>query len=109
MNRYFLQGGVITVLAILPATVLAQYPEGWRMMPMHRGMGWLWMLMAIAFWILVFIALIYLVKYLVQATNRGEGRSDSGKASPLDILKERYARGEIDREEFQSRKKDLTE
>jgi putative membrane protein len=110
MNRHCLQAAAITVFTALPASALAQYRDDWPMMPMHRwGMGWLWMLMGIAFWILVILALVYLVKYLIQATRRGEGLSPPASGTALDILKERYARGEIDREEFQSRKKDLLE
>jgi putative membrane protein len=110
MNRHRFQAAAITALTALPAPALAQYHDGWPMMPMHRwGMGWLWMLMGIAFWILIVLALAYLVKYLVQITRRGEGPTAAAPGSALDILKERYARGEINREEFQSRKKDLTE
>jgi putative membrane protein len=110
MVRRLFKNSAILAFAALPAPVQAQYTDGWPMMPMHRwGMGWLWMLMGIAFWILVVLALVYLVKYLIQTTRQGEGRSTAGPGSPLDILKERYARGEIDREEFQSRKKDLME
>ena len=74
----------------------------------HEGMMWgcggWWM---IIFWIIVIIGIVFLVKWLV-----GQGRTDrqaSGKEeSPLDILKKRYARGEIDKEEFEQKKKDLT-
>jgi hypothetical protein len=38
----------------------------------------------------------------------GDGRS-GGDSKALDILKQRYARGEIDEQEFQKRKRDLTE
>ena len=61
--------------------------------------GWITM---IAFWLLLILGVIALILYL-----GGSGkRNDEGK-SPLDILKERYARGEIDKKEFEERKKDL--
>ncbi len=67
------------------------------------GMGWGWFgpFLMIAFWVLVILGIIYLVKAIA-------GRSASSKEdTPLDILKKRYARGEIDQEEFIKRKMDL--
>ena len=56
----------------------------------------------IIFWILVLIGIIYLIR------NAGSCRVGKGEERPLEILKERYARGEIDKEEFESKKKDLS-
>ena len=66
---------------------------GWGM-----GFGWIFMLL---FWGLVFYGLYALIR------NLAGGRGGGGEKTPLDILKERYARGEIDREEFERRKRDL--
>jgi len=38
----------------------------------------------------------------------GSGSGSSEKHSPLDIAKERYAKGEISKEEYQQLKKDLS-
>ena len=56
----------------------------------------------ILFWILVILGIVYLVKALT-----GRGASSPKEESPPDILKKRYAKGEIDHEEFIKRKKDL--
>ncbi len=62
----------------------------------------------LAFWILVIIGLVYLIRWLVQTT-RGESPGPRGGSSrALEILKERYARGEIDKKEFEEKKKDLS-
>lgn len=67
------------------------------------GMGWGWFgfILMIAFWVLVILGIVYLVKAIA-----GRGAS-SKEETPLDILKKRYARGEIDAEEFARKKKDL--
>jgi putative membrane protein len=45
------------------------------------------------------------VAFIVRTTqNRGKMQSPE---TPFDILKERYARGEINKEEFESMKRDL--
>ncbi len=50
--------------------------------------------------------MIVLIVILVVRLMQGPGRSEA-EESPLEILKRRYARGEIDREEFEARKRDL--
>lgn len=62
------------------------------------GGGVMWI-----FWLLVIGGLVWLVASIA----RGGGNAAPGEKSALDILKERYARGEIDREEYQQKRKDL--
>lgn len=52
------------------------------------------------FWLLILIGLILLIKYLWEGGARKE-------ESALELLKKRYARGEISKEEFEEKKKDL--
>lgn len=54
------------------------------------------------FWALVIVGIIALVRHL----SNGNQRIGSPK-SALDILKERYAKGEVNKEEFEAKKKDL--
>jgi len=65
------------------------------------GMGWWWIIGLI----IVVVVVWAIVKGLNQ--NNQSAANQSTKKSALDILKERYARGEIDKEEFEERKKDL--
>jgi len=59
----------------------------------------------VLFWILLIVALVLLTKMLWKSGSGGLERSQEKK--PLDILKERYARGEIEKEEFDQKKHDL--
>jgi len=63
------------------------------------GGGFMWI-----FWIAVVVGLIFLVKWIVQQNKPGESRAND---SSLEILKKRYVKGEIDRGEFELKKKDL--
>jgi putative membrane protein len=67
---------------------------GWGM-----GLGWLIFLL---FWVLVVLGIVYLVKLIVSG-----GRSGRVAETPLDILKRRYAKGEISKEEFEKMKEDI--
>ena len=69
------------------------------------GMGW-WMMFG-AVWMVIFWG--GLVALIVWGVARLTGRdSSSQKQNPLDVAKERYAKGEISREEFDRIKKDLS-
>ena len=64
-------------------------------------MGWFGGgIMMIVFWVL-FIALI------VWVVREFSGKNSKSSSNALDILKERYAKGEMNKEEFESKKKDI--
>lgn len=74
---------------------------------MHWGYWWSWgmglgLIFMIVFWILIILGIVYLVRLIIGAEKRG-AREDSA----LDILKKRYANGEITKEEFEEKKKDI--
>ena len=76
-------------------------------------MGW-WMLWGGLMMVLFWGAIIALVVWAVQSLGRrDDARTQPGTTSParapLDIAKERYARGEIGRDEFEQMKRDLGE
>jgi len=71
------------------------------------GMGWFGGIFMIVFWILILVGLVLVIKWLIQATRRGKVEGNRGSRA-MEILKERYARGEIDKTEFEEKKKNLT-
>lgn len=77
----------------------------------YDGYGWGWgmgfgMISMVLFWVLVILGIVILVKWIAAGSSSG-GTGVPREKTALDILKERYARGEIDREEFEQKKKDL--
>jgi len=64
------------------------------------GLGFLWMIL---FW----GAIIALIVWAIRRTT-GHHINRMDMRSPLDIAKERYAKGEITKEQFEQLKKDLT-
>jgi len=71
----------------------------------HEGMGW-WMAFGWVWFLLFWGAVIALIVWAVRKVS--ERGSPESKRSALDIAKERYARGEITKEEFEQLKKDLS-
>jgi putative membrane protein len=78
------------------------YEWHWEMHPMWWGWGIGMMAIMFLFWALVIIGLIVGIRWLV-----GQGKV-SRSDSALEILRQRYARGEINKEEFELKKKDLS-
>ena len=71
-------------------------PYGWH----DGGWGILWM---IASWVLIVALVVWLVRSFSSGGSGGAGR----KPSPLDILDERLARGEISSDEYEERRRSL--
>ncbi|KKT92491.1 MAG: Membrane protein-like protein [Parcubacteria group bacterium GW2011_GWA2_45_14] len=69
---------------------------GWGM----PGLGGVFMLL---WWVLIVAGIVLLVKWLMN-----QGRGQASTTTALDILKARYARGEIDKKEFEEKKKDIS-
>lgn len=66
------------------------------------GMAFLFGLLNLAFWVLLIVGLVYAIRWLIRKSEQ-----DSGRSKPLDVLGERYARGEIGKEEYEQKRADL--
>ncbi|MBU2601487.1 MAG: SHOCT domain-containing protein [Actinobacteria bacterium] len=92
-------------------------------------MGMIGLLLMAAFWIAIIVGVVLLIKALIRRDERSDARarhdavagtphapgyplppsaSAGSNSDALRILEERYARGDIDREDFLTRKADLT-
>lgn len=72
---------------------------GDHMMGWGGGWGWYWWPMHLLWWALVIAGVVVLVRWLSGGRRDRRGGQDSAVA----ILRERYARGEINQKEFDER------
>ena len=105
--------GLATLLCVVaPTVVSAQQTQGPFYGPHMWGGGWHgWFfgpIMMIVFIAVVAVVVVFLVRWLGAPGHGGTPHGLPGKA-PLDILKERFAKGEIDKEEFEERRRVLGE
>ncbi|MGD2080339.1 MAG: SHOCT domain-containing protein [Nitrospirota bacterium] len=83
---------------------------GWGMGPGMMGGygmgygGWLWGILMVAFWVAVIVGIIFLIRWLA-VSSRGQERPAPTEDSAMEILRRRYANGEIGKEEFEERKR----
>lgn len=85
---------------------MMDYGMGWG--GMGWGLGWFGMILV---WVVPLILVLVGIKYLVSDGGFGSGNASNGQqAQPnkaLAALEERYAKGEIDRDEFLQKRDDL--
>jgi putative membrane protein len=65
---------------------------------------WLWGGVMWLFWVAIVIGVVFFIKWLIQQNRPKEMKPSE---TPLEVLKMRYARGEINKDEFDQKKKDL--
>src|ERR1700675_242268 len=99
---------VVALATLVPHVSWAQervHGWGWSMHPMS-GLWGIWgiamMLMIFVFWGVVIVGIVPGMRLLARQGR--ESKSDPA----LEILRQRYARGEINKEEFEARKRDLS-
>ncbi len=106
MKKILLTG--FTIPAITSSYSYAQMGPGMMgpgMMNWGYGMGWGWSIIMMAFWISVIVGIIFLIRWVVLSSDRK--RETKSEDSAMDILRNRYARGEINKEEFEEKKNAL--
>jgi len=97
---------IFSKLIILPPLTFFACEQGpnspmgnWgHMMTYGYGGGFMW---------LIVLVLVGFVIYFLFQVSKSKGSDGSIIETPLDILKKLYAKGEIDKEEFDRKKKDL--
>lgn len=99
------RGTILTAAAgmtMIATRGLADTPEGYGHMMWGGGYGMGGALMMPVFWGLVIALIVFVVRWLTVNDRTSARRDDS-----LAILRERFAKGEIDEEEFEQRKRAL--
>jgi len=90
---------------------------GWDGAGPMGGAAWAVTIIWAIFWVAVIVAIVLLIRHLLIRSGEGRWTDEERhsqarhlwhRSNALNILEERYARGEIDREEFLRRKADLS-
>jgi putative membrane protein len=102
-SRRMTLAAAIAAASIAAAPALAQ-PYGPGMM---GGYGYGYGPIHLVVWAVVLIAIVAGVVWLVRTRSGAAAGNAARRSAGLDVLEERYARGEINRDEYLEKKKDL--
>lgn len=79
--------------------------QGFYRFGMMSGFGWVGMLICLIVIVLVIVGIVYLVRSLLNRTSKNVTSSSSSRS--IEILNERFAKGEISKEEYDIIRKSL--
>lgn len=77
--------------------------DGW-------GWGWTWgmgMIHGFLWWVLVILGIVVLARLLARGSGTPSVQPGAAPETALEIVEKRYARGEIGKEEFEEKRRDL--
>jgi putative membrane protein len=96
----------VAALAALPSLALAQAAPGYYgdHMMWGGGHGWFLMPLMMVFWFALLVGAVVLIVRWLGASGRVEPRRPKAGSDALDILRARFAKGEIDKAEFEERR-----
>ena len=109
MDRIYTYATTALLVFLWATSSLAQSQGDW-----DRWGAWGWGhmmfggVMMIVFWGGIILLVVLLVRWFGGSSKSG-GLNALRRATPLDILKERFAKGEIDKEEYDERRKALSD
>lgn len=113
MQKRMLNALIVLSISLSSLTASAQQaverPAYW-----HYGGDWGWghmifgSVMMLLFWGVIIVGIVIVVRWLAGGVSQ-QSSSSSGQKRSLEILEERFARGEIDKEEFEERKRLLSD
>lgn len=111
MKRHFPIFAIVPIVSLVSATAALAQSEGGRFyhgpgMMWGGGMGGFGMFLGMVFSLLIIAALIFGAVWAVRHLSLSQ---NSAGNDGLDILRNRYARGEIDTKEFEERRRLLSE
>ncbi|MEE8291613.1 MAG: SHOCT domain-containing protein [Candidatus Tectomicrobia bacterium] len=102
---------MMAMLLALWTPAMAAKDEEWGPWGMHMmwgswGIGM--MIMMFLFWAVMIVGIVFLIRWLINAGHPSrQGSTRPSSESALDILKKRYANGEINKQEFDEIRQNL--
>lgn len=103
LKAVLIAGGVLTGIFVLVSLISEWGNNGWEMMGPGMMGGFGGMGLMFLFWIVVLGLIVWAVAAAVHHPAESSGYTDSG----LDILKRRYASGEISKDAYEEKKREL--